>query len=111
MADTGHRDFKLITSSSIVAPTTVRFQKLRRKFSNFDFVESKYGELPPIRLASIRRLFSLSRAFKGRTLVIEDIPAVGIVAEENNEIRRRFPQYEMDGLQRLTFWRTNFGSE
>lgn len=96
----------LTTSPSVVAPKAVHFEDLRRVFSNFDFIELNYGKVP-----SIRRLFSLSRAFRGKTLVVEDIPAVGIVAEENAEIRRRYPNHKMGGLQRLTFWRTSFDSE
>jgi hypothetical protein len=73
---------------------------IRRPFSNFNFVEKNFkGE------ATIRRLFSQSRSYGGKTLIIEDISATGIIRKENLEIARRFSGYHMAGLKRLTFWK------
>src|SRR5206468_1689080 len=52
-----------------------------------------------------------SRNLEGRTLVIEDIPPVGIVAEENDDIRRIYPRHEPKALKRVTFWNASFTSE
>jgi hypothetical protein len=89
-----------------VRPSTVRFKDIRRLFSNFDHVETVY-----LAVESIRRLFSLSRAFRGRTLVVEEIPPVGIIADENRQIQKRFRDHKIVALQRLSFWRTAFNSQ
>ena len=82
---------------------------IRRPSSNFDFIERHFGsESEPEEYTSIRRLFSLSRTFNGRTVVIEDLQADGVIASENEEIRELFSDYTMAGLKRVSFWRSLF---
>ena len=72
-------------------------------FSNFDFVEREFAGSPPI-----RRLFSQARSRKVRTLVIEEVPPEGAIADENSEILQLFPDYRMVALRRLSFWKSPF---
>jgi hypothetical protein len=90
--------------SRLAAPTApLRVVSVDRPFSNFDFVDQEFFGWPPI-----RRLFSLARSRKARTLVIEEVPAEGAVADENGELLEYFPDYSMGGLRRLSFWCTAF---
>ncbi len=73
---------------------------LNRPFSNFDYVEDHFGGND-----AIRRLFSLSRRNHCNILVREDIPASGLIENENNEIYGMYSNFEMRKLIRLTFWR------
>lgn len=82
-----------------------RTEKPRRQFSSFRFVEETFDGT-----SSIRRLFSIARSQGAETLVIEEVPAEGAVADEVEEIKERLKGYEMAGLKRLTFWRAEFRS-
>ncbi|MFA6286153.1 MAG: hypothetical protein WC661_02115 [Opitutaceae bacterium] len=77
--------------------------KIERPFSNFKFAEGRFGGGYPI-----RRLFSQARCRDCKTLVIEDVPAAAAVADENAEILELFPDYQMTGLVRLSFWKVAF---
>ncbi len=72
-----------------------------RPFSNFDFVEKYFPDTP-----AVSRLFSIARSFKAQSMVIEDMDPIGIIADENEELLKKFPDYKMKGLKRITFWRT-----
>ena len=76
------------------------FVSLKAPFSNFDFVDDRFGGE-----TAIRRLFSQARSHKARTLILETIRPDGVLRSENEEIRARYPDHEMSGLVRLTFWR------
>lgn len=76
---------------------------LRRPRSNFLFVEQNFQGSPPI-----RRFFSQARSRECQTLVMEDVPATGPVAEENQEIHELFPDHRMVALKRLSFWKPLF---
>ena len=90
---------RLATASAIV------IRPIRRPFSNFRFADENFeGSVP------IRRLFSQARQRECKTLVVEDVPAEGPVADENSEILGYFPDYTMKGLKRLSFWTTGFSS-
>ena len=90
---------------------SISVHDLRPPCSNFNFIEKHFGkEAHPDEHTSLRRLLSLSRSFKGKTLVLEDLPEDGIVRSENEEIKALCPDHRMKGLQRLTFWRTRFDS-
>ncbi len=82
-----------------VPPTNVKFYSVTQPFSSFDFVEGFYGGAE-----AIRRLFSLARSFEAKTLVCENIPATGIVADENQEIKSYYTDFTGGDLQRLSFW-------
>jgi hypothetical protein len=72
---------------------------LSAPFSFFDFTEDKFGGC-----GSVRRIFSLARAGGATVLVLEHIPAKGMIAEENEDIKARFPAYTPGLLVRLSFW-------
>lgn len=86
-----------------VKPTSVECLSVSPPFSNFEYFENHFLDLP-----SVRRLFSLARSFGMQTLVIEDIPARGIIKNENEEIKKYVKDYRMDGLKRLSFWQAQF---
>lgn len=73
---------------------------LKPPFSFFDLIEKRYGDYD-----SIRRIFSLARSFDAESLIIEKIPPIGIIAEENEDIFTRYPDYCNPDLQRLSFWK------
>lgn len=83
------------------APEKLEIFLLRPPFSFFDFVEDRFGDYE-----SIRRLFSLARSSHAEALVLETIPACGIVAEENEDLLHLLPDYRNAGLMRLSFWKT-----
>jgi hypothetical protein len=69
-------------------------------FSCFDWIETRLAADE-----AIRRCFSLARSLGMRSFVAEEIPAEGIVAEENAEIRALAADHTMSGLLRLSFWK------
>lgn len=73
---------------------------LEPPFSFFDFIETRFGDYD-----SIRRIFSLARSFHAKSLVLENIPPCGIIAEENEDISQLYPTYTNTGLIRLSFWK------
>ncbi|MBN1546926.1 MAG: hypothetical protein JW902_09725 [Syntrophaceae bacterium] len=75
-------------------------------FSNFDFVDNEFGSVP-----AIRRLFSQARSYGCQTVVVESIPATGVIAEDDAELSSLFPDFKPAGLQRLSFWKTPLKSE
>ncbi len=80
---------------------------LFQPFSSFDFIEENFGDHD-----SIRRIFSLSRSSQAQTLVLESIPAQGIITEENEDLKSLYSTYQNDGLLRLSFWKKEiFNSE
>ena len=79
--------------------TTVEFQDISPPFSNFAYVDEVYGGHP-----ATRRLFSQARSFNARTLLTEELPAEGLVQDENDEIAGLFTGHEMLVLHRLSFW-------
>jgi len=70
-------------------------------FSCFDWVESS---LEPTE--AVRRCFSLARSLGTKTFIAEDIPALGLIQDENEELVRLAPDYTMRGLKRISFWTT-----
>lgn len=93
----GHR---LVHSSSICVTST------DPPFSNFDFVDKQFGDV-----ASIRRLFSQARSYGCRTVVIETIPATGVIAEDDAELSSLFTDFAAAGLRRLSFWKAPIKDE
>ncbi len=89
--------------SRLARPTAISFHAVDPPFSNFQFVEDNFGGT-----AAIRRLFSLARAHSRdfQSVVVEDIPSVGVVAEENAELARLYADFQCAGLKRLSFWRS-----
>ncbi len=85
------------------SPDDVRFVDLDHPFSSFDLIDDAFQGIP-----AVRRCFSLARSFLCKTLVIEDIPATGIIEEENLELVDLSPEYTCRGLKRLSFWKSDF---
>ena len=86
-------------AASATSTTPPVFEQLKAPFSNFDYVDSAFdGE------AAIRRLFSQARSQAAETCVVEDIKAEGVVLSENREISKKYPDYRMTELKRLSFW-------
>ncbi len=73
---------------------------LKPPFSFFDFIEDRFGDND-----SIRRIFSLARSSAAQTLVVERIHPIGIIAEENEDIRGLFASYRNTNLLRISFWK------
>ena len=92
--------------SRLATASKVEVFSLAKPFSNFDFVDDYFqGRFP------IRRLFSQARSREARTVVMEEIPVAGAVADENAEIAKLFPDYQIQGLRRISFWRSDFKDE
>jgi hypothetical protein len=89
--------------SRLSQASKIEILNIARPFSNFKFAEDRFGGSYPI-----RRLFSQARCRDCKTLVIENVPAEGVVAEENSEILEIFHDYQMTGLVRLSFWKIAF---
>lgn len=91
--------------SRLVRPAAIQIVDLDRPFSNFVFADKMFqGSFP------IRRLFSQARSRQCRTLVLEDVAPRSAIEDENTEIQRLFPDYSMQGLKRLSFWKPSFTS-
>ncbi len=88
-----------------VEPNSIKCISVTQPFSFFKYLEDNFGKTE-----SIHRLFSLARSFNVKTLVIEEIPASGIIEKENNEIAEHTSDHYMKRLIRLTFWRNRFKS-
>ncbi len=88
-----------------VTPLAVELLSVEAPFSSFSWVESN---LCPTE--AIKRCFSLARAMGVRSLVVEDIPAKGVIAAENKELLALAPDYQMGTLKRLSFWREALSS-
>lgn len=76
-------------------------RSMERSFSSFDFIEAELSPEVPI-----QRLFSIARILEANLVVLEDVPAEGAVADENDELLRLYPDYECRAVKRLTFWKT-----
>ena len=92
--------------SRLATASNVKVVSLAPPFSNFDFVDDHFQGIFPI-----RRLFSQARSRQCQTVVLEEIPAAGAVTDENNEIKTLFPDHQMNGLRRVSFWRSHFTKE
>jgi len=80
-------------------PVSLRIVPATQPFSCFDFVDAEFGGLD-----SVRRCFSLARSHGLQAVTIEDVPATGLIADENAEIPPYAPDHQMKALRRLAFW-------
>ncbi len=79
---------------------------VRPPFSNFDFVEDRFGgECVPI-----RRIFSQARMGGFSTLVIEEIPSVGLSKEDDTDLIEAGLKPINRPLYRLTFFKSIFAN-
>jgi hypothetical protein len=83
--------------------TLVLFEQ---SFSSFAYVDARFGGENP----AIRRLFSLARSHHARTFIVEEIEPAGIIADENEEIKHYAADYQMKGLERISFWRSTLAT-
>jgi hypothetical protein len=83
---------------------SVEYVDIRRPFSNFGFIETRFGEIFPFPL---RRIMSQVRQHDGKTLVIEELDArmADDLREENEDIQIRFPSFSVSKAFRVSFFR------
>lgn len=78
---------------------------LERPFSNFDFVESRFGNLWPL-----RRILSQVRQLGGKTMVFERIDGAEDIREENEDLRSLVPSFNKTATSRLSFFTRTVGT-
>lgn len=78
---------------------------IERPFSNYQFVESRFGGR-----FTLRRIMSQVRQLHGRTLIIEELEEADEIAEENEDLRKVVPGYCPGPTYRLTFFSEEFRS-
>lgn len=91
----------------LVSPHLLTIHQAAPPFSFFDFVDKHYPGCGP----AVHRLFSLARSQDVETFIVESIPAVGSIDDENREILGYAPDHTMNELHRLSFWSTEIVSE
>jgi hypothetical protein len=89
-----------------IQPRQLSITSFSQPFSSFDHIDSHYQDNNP----AIRRLFSLARAQDAHTLVTEEIDPAGVITDENAEIAQYCNDYQMTGLNRVSFWKSDFSS-
>jgi hypothetical protein len=89
----------------LVAPISVKYIPTARPFSSFTYLEEEFEDQP-----SIHRCFSLARSMGFQTMLVEDIPAVGIIKDENEELPTYVKGFRMGGLKRLSFWKVQIAN-
>ena len=80
--------------------TSQEILSLDPPFSNFDFVDSTFPDLWPL-----RRVFSQVRLRNGRTMVVEELDLSGAkdIAEETEDIQKRLQTTVSSRVCRLVF--------
>jgi hypothetical protein len=75
-------------------------------FSNFSFVESKYGSNPVL-----RRIFSQARKHNYQSVLVEEIAEAdcALLAEENQTLALRQPDFQKSVAHRISFFRSPVG--
>lgn len=87
-----------------VSAKSINVIPFERPFSCFSYIDSFYpGDYP-----AIHRLFSLARSEGAHTLMVEEIDPIGMIADENYEIKSSASDYEMTKLDRINFWKSRF---
>ena len=83
---------------------SVEYVNTRRPFSNFGFIETRFGSIFPFPL---RRIMSQVRQHDSKTLVIEelDVSNADDLREENEDIQIRLPSFSVSKAFRLSFFR------
>lgn len=74
--------------------------RIEDDFSNFIHVDQYFNSSH-----ILRRIFSLARKLKYKSLVVEEIlePECALLAEENDALRTRLPGYKLSRVRRLLF--------
>lgn len=84
--------------------TFISIQPFLQPFSSFDWVERTCDGSP-----AIHRCFSLARSFDCQSFIVESIPPVGLIADENQEICNLGIPFSNGELLRVSFWRQTVG--
>ncbi|MCF7674080.1 MAG: hypothetical protein K9M97_01955 [Akkermansiaceae bacterium] len=95
-----------LASSTLTESPVALMPRSNPRFSNFDFIEERFPEAGSAH--SIHKLFSISRCHGSQTLLIEQVPAVRAVAEENEDLATLDPNFQHLELVRLSFWKPSF---
>ncbi len=82
----------------LVAADRLVVRDISPPFSCFCTIEREYGSNP-----AIHRCFSLARSLDAATLVVERIPPIGLLAEENEDLRNINASFSPGVLHRLSF--------
>lgn len=82
-----------------IKPLTLDLYSANQPFSCFDWADDA-----GIAIYSVRRCFSLARSQGMKSFVVEEIPASGIIEEENSDILAVASDYKMPMLLRISFW-------
>lgn len=99
-------EHRLVQPNQItVIPFDPPFSSFQYIDANYQYDSSEYGN------SAIRRLFSLGRSHEAHTLMTEEIDPAGIISDENDEINQYFSDYQMTGLRRISFWKSNFTAD
>lgn len=86
----------------LIGASSVEKYSFGAPFSCFEYVEREFGGEP-----SIHRCFSLARSSKAKRLLVEDIPAGGIIAEENEDLAGLGLDNSQCRVRRVSFWRSS----
>jgi len=91
---------------TVPAVGNIEFLPSARPFSNFDFVESRFGDVWPL-----RRILSQVRMNDGETIVIERLQDAADLAEENADLQQLCLGYDPANSEawRLSFLRGSVG--
>lgn len=81
-----------------VEPESVEIISLQEPFSIFEFIGVRFGGHN-----ALHRCFSLARTSDCLTVVLENIPPVGILAEEVEDLA---PLTSLYRLSRISFWKS-----
>jgi hypothetical protein len=79
---------------------------IRRPFSFFDFIDDDF-----MGLASLRRILSQVRLLGGNTMIVEVLAPSADLAEENSDIKIRYPVFRQSSAFRLSFFKKNFSTQ
>lgn len=90
----------------LVPHSGLAIKPFKAPFSSFDYVENTF-----LGCSAIHRCFSLARSFSAQTMVVETIPPVGLIAQENDELGQLGLSSEDKLLCRLSFWNSPIPSE
>jgi hypothetical protein len=90
----------------LVSHCGCNIQPFDAPFSSFEYVERHFAGC-----LTIHRCFSLARSFSAKSVVIENILPVGLIAEENGELESFGVDPDVGLLKRLSFWNSPVPTE
>jgi hypothetical protein len=93
---------------TVPAVGKIEFIPSARSFSNFDFVEDRFGSI-----WQLRRILSQVRMHDGETIVVEHLQDAADLAEENADLQQLCPAYKStkSDAWRLSFFRGSVSDE